>query len=566
MKMKKIILLLLLLLCTSFVASYAQEQTLFSADTKQESQENYFEYSTSFTDNIECRGIQVKNEKLVFYIDSNENTMLLNVKPIPLNTTNRRISYKSSDESIIKVDEHGLMQSQNKGGSAKITITCDGVTKEITVDVIRAVSGVKLSRSDMLFYIDQYASEPLKAEVLPADATNKKVSYKSSDTAVAYVDENGVVSPVGTGSAKVSVTTDDGGFSDSCTVYVQIADTPVRACYITNAIDCMRVGEEYTLKGYIYPQNAKNSAIMWHSSDESVVSVNNGTLKGISEGMSVITASTQNGCEDSFTIVVYGENDQVVSKVISQNVEERIAQISMPVTYSRSKYTLNEAINIQLKSSPTVFTSTASKATQSDVAKYINNKSLNSGYGKYQFLDLRKTNGINEDRLNKYLSNKGILRGKANIFIDAAKQYGISEIYLAVHSVHESGNGTSELACGVDYNQKKVYNLFGIGAYDDNPVEGGAKYAYEQGWTSIDKAIYGAAQWISAHYINSGQNTLYKMRWNPEKPGFNQYATDVAWAQKQASVLKSLVEGVNSPVSFDVSLYNNDDEFAIKYD
>ncbi len=564
--MKKIILLLILLLCTSFVASYAQEQTLFSADTKQESQENYFEYSTSFTDNIECRGIQVKNEKLVFYIDSNENTILLNVKPIPLNTTNRHISYKSSDESVIKVDEHGLMQSQNKGGSAKITITCDGVIKEITVDVIRAVSGVKLSRNDMLFYIDQYASEPLKAEVLPSDATNKKVSYKSSDTAVVYVDENGVVSPVGTGSAKVSVTTDDGGFSDSCTVYVQIADIPVRACYITNAIDCMRVGEEYALKGYTYPQNAKNSAIMWHSSDESVVSVNNGNLKALSEGMSVITASTQNGCEDSFTIVVYGENDQVVSKVISQNVEERINSISMPATYSRSKYTLNEAINMQLKASPTVFTSNASNATQSDVAKYINNESLNSGYGKYQFLDLRKTNGISEDRLNKYLSDKGILRGKAKIFIEAAKQCGISEVYLAVHSVHESGNGTSELACGVDYNQKKVYNLFGIGAYDDDPVKSGAKYAYEQGWTSIDEAIYGAAQWISAHYINSGQNTLYKMRWNPEKPGFNQYATDVAWAQKQASVLKSLVEGVNSPISFDVSLYNNDDEFVIKYD
>ena len=62
--MKKIILLIILLLCTSFVTSYAQEQTLFSADTKQERQENYFEYSTSFTDNIECRGIQVKNEKL----------------------------------------------------------------------------------------------------------------------------------------------------------------------------------------------------------------------------------------------------------------------------------------------------------------------------------------------------------------------------------------------------------------------------------------------------------------------------------------------------------------------
>lgn len=563
MRRLKSIIVFIICVFISLVAS-AKENTFFSPDDIEKEYKNYFEHSTSFTDIIKCRGIELKNEKLVFYIDGDKKQIQLNVRTIPLNATNRDFTYISADTSIISVDENGLITSMNKGGKTKIKVECDGAFDEFDVEVIKAAEGVKLSRQDMLFYIDQYASAPLKAEVLPSDATNKKVHWKSSDTAVAYVDENGVVSPVGTGSAKVIATTDDGGFKAECTIYVKIANPPYKALFITNAPDCMRVGEKYNLKTYTYPQNSEN--LIWQSSNESVVSIHNGQMSALSEGMSMISVSTGDGREDYFNIVVYAENEQISPKIISQSVEERLSSVQMPVSYSKSRYTLDEAISMQMNVSPTTFTSNAKKATRDEVVKYMDTKNLNTEYGRYQFLDLRNTNGISEDRLNKYLSDKGILKGKANVFIDASRTSGISEIYLAVHSVHESGNGTSELALGVMHKGKKVYNLFGIGAYDEDPVGGGAEYAYNEGWTSIDKAIYGAARWISKHYINSGQNTLYKMRWNPSKPGTNQYATDVAWAQKQASVLKSLVEGVDGDKSFDMSLYKGDGEMIIRYE
>ncbi len=563
MRKFKFIVVLYIYIFMSLVAG-AQENTFFSPDEIKKESKNYFEHSTSFIDTIKCKGIELRNEKLIFYIDTDKKQIQLDLRPIPLNATNRDFTYTSADTSIISVDENGLITSMNKGGKTKIKIECDGAFDEFDVEVIKAVEGVKLSRTDMLFYIDQYTSAPLKAEVLPSDATNKKVHYKSSDTAVAYVDENGVVSPVGTGSARVIATTDDGGFTAECTIYVKIASPPYKALFITNAPDSMRVGEQYTLNTYTYPQNLGN--LIWQSSNESVISVNSGQMSALSEGMSMISVSTNDGYEDYFNIVVYGENEQISPKIISQSVEERLSSIQMPVSYSKSRYTLEEAISRQMNVSPTTFTTNAKKATRDEVVKYLDTKNLNTEYGRYQFLDLKSINGISEDRLNKYLSDKGILRGKAKVFIDAAKSSGISEIYLAVHSVHESGNGTSELACGVMHNGKKVYNLFGIGAYDDNPVGGGAEYAYKEDWTSIDKAIYGAARWISKNYINSGQNTLYKMRWNPSKPGTNQYATDVAWAQKQVSVLKSLVEGVNGDKSFDISLYRGDSEMIIKYE
>src|SRR5699024_11832665 len=94
-------------------------------------------------------------------------------------------------------------------------------------------------------------------------------------------------------------------------------------------------------------------------------------------------------------------------------------------------------------------------------------------------------------------------------------------------------------------NIKTVYNMYGIGAYDNCALECGAKRAYEKGWTTPEKAIVGGAEFIGNGYIKSGQNTLYKMRWNPlfmEKEGYasHQYATDIGWASKQINTMYNL--------------------------
>ena len=105
-----------------------------------------------------------------------------------------------------------------------------------------------------------------------------------------------------------------------------------------------------------------------------------------------------------------------------------------------------------------------------------------------------------------------------------------------------------------------MYNLFGIGAVDESPIDAGAEYAYKQGWTSVEKAIEGGAKWISENYVNSSdgrQNTLYKMLWNPENPGTHQYATDIGWAVKQAvSIEKIFSSFTDATLSFDVPVYS----------
>lgn len=119
------------------------------------------------------------------------------------------------------------------------------------------------------------------------------------------------------------------------------------------------------------------------------------------------------------------------------------------------------------------------------------------------------------------------------------------------HALLETSNGTSQLAKGVQINGKTVYNMYGIGAYDSSAVTSGAQFAYNAGWFTPEAAIIGGAGFIANGYINAGQDTLYKMRWNPSSIVLNgyashQYATDIGWAAKQTDQIYNLYKLIES--------------------
>src|SRR5690606_20561761 len=83
-------------------------------------------------------------------------------------------------------------------------------------------------------------------------------------------------------------------------------------------------------------------------------------------------------------------------------------------------------------------------------------------------------------------------------------------------------------------------------------------------WTTPEKAILGGAENIAKNYIyraDGQQNTLYKMRWNPEKPGHHQYATHVAWSLIQTHYIDDMYKLLDSPTKiFEVPKYMNQPE------
>lgn len=265
------------------------------------------------------------------------------------------------------------------------------------------------------------------------------------------------------------------------------------------------------------------------------------------EGNSIITDIKNSGINHT---VHNTENN--IADSITKNLEENIK------TYYGISTT--EAFNMQIGVGGKIQKNGQwISATTSEIQQYFMPSTENIQKYKFQFLNLASLAGISEADAKVYLKNKGILDGKEATFIAAAKANNINEIYLMAHACLETGNGTSQLATGVNYKGTIVYNMFGIGAVDSNPVGKGAEYAYNMGWTSPEKAIMGGAQFISQRYINNypyNQDTLYEMRWNPASPGYHQYATDIAWATKQAAWMEKIYASFeNATLTFDIPVY-----------
>lgn len=199
-------------------------------------------------------------------------------------------------------------------------------------------------------------------------------------------------------------------------------------------------------------------------------------------------------------------------------------------------------------------------AQAADVNYYLKASNFTLGsQSSFQFLKLSESANLDANEVNaKILKGKGILEGKGQTFIDAAKKYHINEIYLISHSLLETGNGTSKLAKGVQYKGKTVYNMYGYGAKDSCPLTCGEQTAYENHWFTPEAAIIGGAQFISSGYIHNDtfkQDTLYKMRWNPVQT-WHQYASDIGWAIKQVSNIYNMYHLLNHyTLYFDVPAY-----------
>ncbi|GEL78658.1 S-layer homology domain-containing protein [Tenuibacillus multivorans] len=255
--------------------------------------------------------------------------------------------------------------------------------------------------------------------------------------------------------------------------------------------------------------------------------------------------------------------------------------------YTTSSYDISfsNMINIQMNKTPKVDGAGIFIASQLVVEYYANPENFDQDSSEfYQFLVLSGQSGLSADEINNdILDGKGILDGEAQAFIDASKEYNVNEIYLIAHAFHETGNGTSTLAKGVGVDENGevpmeenddgeeepviirdldderidhiVYNMYGYGAVDSQPIRGGAKYAFDQGWFSPAEAIEGGAEHISRNYIGIGQDTLYKMRWDPEDPGDHQYATHTQWATVQAEEIHDMF-----------TEYDLTDSYAMQFD
>ncbi|MDF1572149.1 MAG: Ig-like domain-containing protein [Bacteroidales bacterium] len=149
-------------------------------------------------------------------------TVTLVATVAPADATNKTVGWVSGNEAVATVNNSGLVTAIAPGTATISVITMDGsfmATCQVTVtDPTVAVTGVSLDQSTLA--LEPAGTATLVATVAPAEATDKSVTWSTSDAAVATV-ADGVVTAVADGTCTITVTTTDGGFTATCDVTVE---------------------------------------------------------------------------------------------------------------------------------------------------------------------------------------------------------------------------------------------------------------------------------------------------------------------------------------------------------
>ena len=233
-------------------------------------------------------------------------TATLTATVAPSNATNKNVTWTTSNSSVATISTNGTTCTVTAKAAGTATITCtaqDGSGKKgtCTVTVTQPVTSVTVSPSTSTLTVG--STKQLTATVSPSNATNKNVTWSTSNTAVATVSSSGLVTAVAAGTATIIATTADGtNLSATCAVTVT---QPVTGITVSPTTATLEVGGTTTLTATVAPSNATNPTVTWGSSDENVATVDqDGMVTAIAPGQATITATTTDGSNLSASCAV----------------------------------------------------------------------------------------------------------------------------------------------------------------------------------------------------------------------------------------------------------------------
>jgi uncharacterized protein YjdB len=242
-------------------------------------------------------------------LDEIGDTATLTATVAPANAANKAVTWSSSDTTIATVDNAGLVTAVAPG-TATITVTTADGNKTASCEVSSVpgfvvVTGVSLDKTTLSLAVGGTetlgSTETLTATVAPPNATNKTVTWSSSDPTKATVSNAGLVTAVSVGTATITVTTEGGGKTANCAVTVE--SVAVTAVSLSESTLSLYIDGTATLTATVAPPNATNQAVSWTSSAPAVATVNNGMVSAVAPGTATITATTSDGNKTASCVV-----------------------------------------------------------------------------------------------------------------------------------------------------------------------------------------------------------------------------------------------------------------------
>ena len=279
--------------------------------------------------------VYAESLKLALTADEIEvnDTVRISTTIMPENTTDKSITYTSSNEEIATVSSEGEIKGISSGTAVITAETSNSISEAIEITVID-VQPAKIKCEDAISMIvgDSY---PLKVEILPVDSKNKEYTVTCEDEDILkYCD--GELQAVREGVTSVHVKTWN-GIEEEITVQVDIV--PVNTVTIIDTTDYMYENvldrsSEIKLQAEVLPEEATYPQVSWSSSDEGVVAIENGRFVIKGTGEVTLTCTTREHVTDSIEMEIIDKN---VSQTIGMIAIAGAATAAAMVIYKKKK-------------------------------------------------------------------------------------------------------------------------------------------------------------------------------------------------------------------------------------
>ena len=221
-------------------------------------------------------------------------------------TDDKTLTWESSNPEVATVSSTGVVTARRPGNAIITVRTSNGLTDTCNIAVISQITSVHLNLTAIT--LDEGVSQTLRATINPSDTTDDKtLIWKSSNTNVATVDQEGKVTAVKEGVATITVTTVNGRRAEcKITVNKPSENIPIESVSLDKTTLTLEEQEAETLVATINPSNTTDdTTLTWKSSNPEVATVDQeGKVTAVKEGTTTITVTTVNGKEATCTVTV----------------------------------------------------------------------------------------------------------------------------------------------------------------------------------------------------------------------------------------------------------------------
>ena len=221
----------------------------------------------------------------------------------PTDASVKTVTWSSSNTSVATVSSSGVVTAKSKGTCTITATSTDDSSKKATcsVTVLRRVTGMYVSSNNVSVEVGKTTS--ITVHTVPSDASDTSFTISSADSTIATMNSSGVISGIKKGQTTITVTSVDGGYSQSVTVTVIKKVTGISVSAPSTVT--LNEGQTYSFSVTITPSDASDLTYTTSSSNTSVASVSGTQVTANSKGQCTITAtSNDGGYTASFTVVV----------------------------------------------------------------------------------------------------------------------------------------------------------------------------------------------------------------------------------------------------------------------